>query len=337
MTEYTIESLLDTRERIVNQIEEGKLMVKEGAGFLGMTRQGLWKLRKNYRQYGRKALVGLKRGPKPYNKPWNRTPKEIEERVEELFLEHDVGPVRLSWLLEDKGIIISPSTIYRILVRRRLIFPKEGKRKVKPRYYQKGYPGEEIQLDTTEPFGKGKLILISAIDSYCRWAFAELYWGNTSKKASLFLRAIFSKAPFLIKRVRVDRGSEFQKEFIQACQELNIELIRNPKRCPQKNGKVERLHRTIEEECLWRCQAKPENLVLVKYWLSRWLSWYNTKRRHQGFGMKGKTPKQQLEHWLRKNLYHTYQEVPEVNKTLIQYIIGLLKNDCDIIGRVPPT
>mgnify|MGYP001583434072 FL=1 len=55
---------------------------------------------------------------------------------------------------------------------------------------------------------------------------------------------------------------------------------------------------TIEEECFWRVQAHREDINYARYWLSRYLAWYNTKRKHGGYGMKGRTPQQRIEDWI---------------------------------------
>ena len=82
------------------------------------------------------------------------------------------GPDTLLWIIEDHYhdqldfVKLSRSTIYRILVRRRLLGRNRGddgltqkqRRRLKHSHkYIKGYPGEEIQVDTTELFGNGKL------------------------------------------------------------------------------------------------------------------------------------------------------------------------------------
>lgn len=316
MTDHTIKALLNTRVRILQQVESGELQVKEAAQLLGMTRQGLWKLRNNAKKYGtRKALLGRKRGPLPGSRTWNRTPKHIEDKVEELWSNTEVGIDRLSWYLEDQGIVLSRATVYRILIRRRLIAVKQKGPRKEPKLYAKGYPGEEVQIDTTEPFGKGKGILISAIDDYSRWADAALYYGNTSMHASLFVKEYLRRAPFPVKAVRVDGGSEFQGSFKKACLQLGIKRIQNPPYSPQKNGKVERLHRTIEEECLWRVKTGIEE---GNYWLNRYLAWYNNTRRHGGFGMSRRTPRGQIEKWIIDNTFN-HPFFQDVNETLILY------------------
>ena len=320
MSDDTIKALVETRKRIVREVNDGRLSVKDGARFLGMTRQGLWKLRRNVEKHGmEKAVTGRKRGPLPGCRIWNRTPTWIEEKVENLWYDTGgVGADRLAWLLEDSFIEISRATVYRILVRRRLLRPKEKEPRKPAQLYTKGYPGEEVQLDTTEPFGKGKAIQISAIDDYSRWGGGDLYYGNTSLMASLFLKDLIIKAPFPISAVRVDNGSEFKAEFIKTCQELGIKIIRNPIHSPEKNGKVERFHRTIYEECLWRVNADKHDLEYGRYWLSRYLSWYNNKRRHGGYGMNKQTPRQKIEQWIIEN--QTDENYQDVNETMILYM-----------------
>ena len=221
------------------------------------------------------------------------------------------------WLLEDCGIIVYRATVYRILVRRRLIVPKQKEKRPPVTLYSKGYLGEEVQIDTTEPLGKSGPTLITPIDDFSRWGMADAYYGNRSDQAADFLRRLVSSAPFPIHAVRTDNGSEFKGVFLRVCEELGVRIIRNPVRHPTSNGKVERLHRTIEEECFWRVHARPNDLDYARYGFSRYLDWYNTKRRHRGYGINGKTPQQRIEDWIINT--SSYLEGVDVNETLILY------------------
>jgi transposase InsO family protein len=178
-----------------------------------------------------------------------------------------------------------------------------------------------VQIDATEPFGKSNGILMTAIDDHTRWVKAEIYRGNNSQNAAGFLERLVRELSFPITAVRVDNGAEFKDKFIKKTKELGIKLIRNPVGSPQKNGKVERMHRTIEEECLWRVGAKPSKLTEAQYQLNRYLAWYNHKRKHLGHGMNT-SPRLKLEKWLINNLEEDYQErnLADVNETLIRYI-----------------
>ena len=339
MTEYSKQKLINTKKRVIEEVEEGKLSVKTGANLLGITRQGLWKLRKQYKEYGDKALVGKKRGPRSWYQVHNRTPAWIEEKVEKIYLKHGGGPDTLLWIIEDYyhdqlGFIkLSRSTIYRILVRRRLLgkskretdgLTQKQRRRLKHSHkYTKGYPGEEVQVDTTEPFGKGNGWMINLVDDYSRWKASYFYPRNNSLSAKLALEHFINTAPFPVQAVRVDNGSEFKKKFKQYCQQQGIRLIKNPPNTPEHNGKVERLHRTVEEECLWQVpreyrNAKDEtNVQYINYMLSKHTFWYNTKRRHLGYRMKC-TPRQKIETWIINNetssLYRR-----DVNETLVLY------------------
>lgn len=274
MGKKTLEGLVETRKRIITDVNKGTLSVDAASRILGMTRQGLWKLRKQVKEHGEQAITGCKRGPKSYHKAHNRKDEWIEVQVERLFDLYGVGPDRLVWLLEDVGIEISRATVYRILVRRRLIFPHLKVKRAPVTLYSKGYPGEEVQIDTTLPFGKHGPVLATSVDDHTRHGLADCYRGNTSFNATVFLRKLVRLAPFPVKAVRVDNGSEFKGTFVKTCRELNIQIIRNPVRHPTSNGKVERLHRIIEEECLWRVQAHHYDLEYTRYWLTRYFAWY---------------------------------------------------------------
>ena len=88
--------------------------------------------------------------------------------------------------------------------------------------------------------------------------------------------------------------------------------------CPWTNGKVERLHRTIEEECLWKVvRDEVSDLEAVQYRLNIYAGWYNTKRRHGGYRMHC-TPRQKIEQWIINNKASELYE-GNVNETLVLY------------------
>lgn len=316
MTDSTIQSLVATKRTIILQVERKELRVKDALKLLGLSRSGFWKLRVGYRKFGSPALTGRKPGPKGFNRVWNRTVDDVEVRVVSLFHQYGTGPDRLLWELEPLGIKLSRITVYRILVRRRALLPKTKGKRLPPKLYAKGYPGEEVQIDATEPFGKGRGWSLAAVDDYSRYALARLQVKNNSQLSGQFLKYLVSVCPFHITAVRVDNGPEFKKDFVKACRRLKVKIIRNPPHHPTSNGKVERFHRTVEEECYWRLGANP-SLNEANFELGKYLGFYNERRRHQGFGMHKQTPKQRIEHYLNQEIY--FQE-ENVYLTVIQYI-----------------
>jgi hypothetical protein len=322
MTEYTKAHLLALKMHVLTELEVGKLAVSTAATILGMTRQGVWKLRKRWETQRYQALLGRKRGPKSYHRVHNRTPELVEEQVANAFIDHGVGIDSLQWVLEDlygeSWIPLSRSTIYRILIRRRLLTPNDKPRNYHTRRYAKGYPGEEVQLDATEPFGKGKIIEMDIVDDFSRYSGSYAYVGNTAVNAATAFQHFVDHAPFPVIAVRVDNGSETRKEFEVFCKRRGIIIRRNPPRTPQHNGKVERLHRTIEEECLWRIPKGADNPPeTIQYYLTQYINWYNTKRKHQGYHM-GCTPQYKIEQWILDHQSDDYCQ-SEVNETLILY------------------
>lgn len=281
------------------------------------------------------ALIGRKRGPKSWYRVHNRTPEWVEEKVEQIYLRHGGGPDTLLWIIQDYyhdqlGFInLSRSTVYRILVRRCLLNQKNKKDKKKDKHnhkYTKGYPGEEVQVDTTEPFGKGNGWLINFIDDYSRWKASYFYPANNSLQATKALKHFILSAPFPIQTIRVDNGSEFKKHFTRYCQQAGIRLIKNRPGTPEHNGKVERLHRTVEEECLWQVPRQYKNanssinIEYINHASAQHTLWYNTKRKHLDYKMNKLTPCQKIEDWLVNN-YDTESadSKEDVNQTLILY------------------
>jgi putative transposase len=71
------------------------------------------------------------------------------------------------------------------------------------------------------------------------------------------------------------RGYGLQQEFITP-------------HCPQQNGMVERVIRTLKEQCVHR--QRFETLQHANRVISDWIGFYNQRRPHQALGMK--TPAQ---------------------------------------------
>jgi len=80
----------------------------------------------------------------------------------------------------------------------------------------------------------------TAIDRCSRWG-----QGMAAKR---FLDRLIEQAPFEVRAIQVDGGSEFMAYFEQACEDRDLELCVLPPRPPQLNGRVERLQATYRHE-----------------------------------------------------------------------------------------
>lgn len=188
MTSYQEANLIAMKKRIIEQFKQKLLSQKEAISLLNMSSVGFWKLRKQYDKYGDSALLGLKRGPKPWGRTWNKTPPETEILVEQIYLQKPyLGSRRISWDMEDiYGIRLHKNTILRILRRRGLI-SKPAPPEKNPELYVKDYPGEEVQIDTCFPEGRLGDVAFVGVDDLTRWTLARFGSRATEAQSIKFL------------------------------------------------------------------------------------------------------------------------------------------------------
>ena len=122
---------------------------------------------------------------------------------------------------------------------------------------------------------------------------ARLVERANTKAAADFLHALVEAIPYHIHTVLTDNGSEFKSAvFRQAIRELGAEhrFIRAGR--PQTNGCVERVQRTVLEEC-WRpsfARSVVPSSTGLKRDLAAYVTSYNWYRSHNGRRTKGRTP-----------------------------------------------
>ncbi len=128
------------------------------------------------------------------------------------------------------------------------------------------------------PFGKHREVVkhFSAVDLFSRFSLAVVH------SRAGFLRGLVLRAPFPVRAVQVDGGSEFMAEFEWVCQSLGIELFVLPPRSPKLNGHVERMQRTLRDE--FYTQPLPSRVAAMQEELEGYLAYYNTRRPHMALG-----------------------------------------------------
>ncbi|MFQ6083267.1 MAG: integrase core domain-containing protein [Candidatus Aminicenantia bacterium] len=219
--------------------------------------------------------------------------KEIRERIPNIGKEK-IKPL-LDRYCEEMGIKkISASTIGRVIKRYNIYFlpprlDSRGRMKVRKRQKRlrrKGYtpqkPGDLVQIDGITLFLDGiKRYILSAVDMRSRFAFSYLYERLTSKAAVDFMEKLENVAPFQIKKIQTDNGSEFLGEFDKYVKRKEITHYFIYPRHPQSNSLVERFNRTLGEEFVeWKAPHPEEkerfNMEMVNY-----LLFYNCERPHK--------------------------------------------------------
>lgn len=75
---------------------------------------------------------------------------------------------------------------------------------------------------------------------------------------------------------------------------LHARLVKIPKGCKQYNGRVERSHRTDDEEFYLPLLLSIHSENDLLHYAAAWVFYYNTSRPHYGYHMDGLSPLQRL-------------------------------------------
>lgn len=242
-------------------------------------------------------LAPQSRKPKNYRKP--EYSADLVEEVRNIRVATGYGKDKLTAILKRDGWQVSESTVGRIIHKYKLPKPpkktraKRAQKPVarlrKPRDFKSKGPGELVGLDTIvlSYFGF-RFYVIVAIDWYSRVAIARCYSSPSSKNAADLLLRMQLALGVPIKAVNTDNGSEFLKNFILACKQMQITHYFNYPRCPKMNAITERFNRTLQEDTVWPERNSP--LSEFNQSLSRFIFTYNFYRPH--YSLSNQTPVQ---------------------------------------------
>ena len=252
----------------------------------------------------------------------NSIPVLVEQRIVAFALGHPgYGPAHISSELRRPkwgGFTVSANGVYRVLRRhgigtRALRYgllagyaapPEALPREPEPeRHIAVSRPGELLQMDCfcigRLSGTKGVVWQYTAIDAYSAFTWGELhvtprnpdvrFASALARRAARELR----DAGWELERVSTDNGSEFRNRVFDAeLERLGAAHTRISPGRPQSNGFVERVQRTILDECWKPAFARylvPKYMGLRRE-LVRYLELYNHDRTHNGRHTKGRIP-----------------------------------------------
>jgi transposase InsO family protein len=255
----------------------------------------------------------------------NQLSQLTEQRILAFSLGHPgLGPRRVSATLAQErwgGILVSPNGVWRVLRRHGLsrrisrlslvagyAAPPEPERPVpEVRHVAVDHPGELVGFDCFH-VGRlsgtaGRVWQYTAIDLATSHVWAELHTtplNPAAKKTSALARRVAADLAahgWRLEGVLTDNGSEFRShEFGETVRELGArQRFIHPGR-PTTNGAVERVQRTILEEC-WRpsfARSLVPKLLGLSRDLETYLRFYNEERAHTGRLTQGRTPLETL-------------------------------------------
>ena len=255
----------------------------------------------------------------------NQTNPVIEARVLAFAIAHPgLGPRRISASLAQErwgGIVISHNGVWRILRRHGLsrrvsrlslvagsAAPAEIGRPAEPeRHIEVDHPGELVGFDCFHvgrlSGTKGKVWQYTAIDLATSFVWAELHTtplnpsARSTSRLARRVAADLASFGWRLERALTDNGQEFRSsEFGDALRDVGAVQTRIHPGRPTSNGSVERVQRTILEEC-WRpsfARSLVPKLGGLERDLEGYLAYYNTERAHTGRYTQGRTPWQTL-------------------------------------------
>lgn len=336
MTESTKRklSLLQLAEELGN--------VSKAVEIMGYHRDSYYEIRRAFQTGGVAGLVEQRRGPK--NPHPNRVSSEVEEHILAFSLEFPTyGAQRVANELRLRDITVSPSGVRGVWLRHdletrykrlmRLEVHAQGETvmlsdeqvrllerhscEFRMRHVKANAPGELLNQDTFywgTLKGVGKVYVQVVVDVFCSLAFAKVY---TSKMPVTSADLLYDRVlPFYealgvkVQAVLTDNGREYcgrpeRHPYELFLQLEDIEHRTTKVRSPRTNGFVERMNRTLLDEC-FRVAGRTTWYITpeeIQRDLDTFLDFYNLKRSHQGYRLKGRTPAQALREALgRKRL-----------------------------------
>jgi transposase InsO family protein len=237
---------------------------------------------KYYSWIGRKGKANNHNGKIPKKHwclPWEK------EAIINYAKEHpDEGYRRLTYMMIDENIAaVSPATTYRILKSAGLLnrWNKVKKSLKGNGFNQPTSAHQHWHTDIKYVNYKGTfLFLISVIDGYSRFiVHHELRRHMEEFDIEITLQRALEKYPRSKPRIISDNGPQYlSKDFVEYLKIVGLKHIRTSIAYPQSNGKIERYHRTISEECLRKKSLI--NLGDARKQIDDFIDYYNTKRLH---------------------------------------------------------
>lgn len=246
------------RQRIIRYLE--KHTVTEASIYFKTSRKTIYKWLHRYDG----TLKSLEdRSHRPHNSPKAHTEEEIKQ-IRRCMNKYK-SDILLAYqtMIEKHGYTRSYGGFKRLVLKLRAGEPKKKKQKRKPKPYKRAeYIGQKVQIDVKYVpsycvTNGQKYYEYIAVDECSRWAFRQMYEEHSTHSSYKFLLALIKAAPFQIREIQTDNGSEFTNAlkstkgrktmFEKALEQLDIKYHRIRIATPQHNGKVERQNRQDEE------------------------------------------------------------------------------------------
>jgi transposase InsO family protein len=288
--------LVEQRYRAVCEVLDGAT-VTDVAERNGVTRQTVHTWLRRYASHGIAGLVD--KTSKPESCPHQMTPV-VEARIVEMRRAHPSwGPRSIRTHLDREGVAPLPgrSSIYRALVRHRLLEPTQRKRSRSDyKRWERSKSMELWQMDIVGRFYLAdgtEMKVVTGVDDHSRYCVcARIVARATAKPVcdALSFALLTHGAP---NEILTDNGKVFTARFgpgpgpvlfDRICHNNGIKHRLTAPYSPTTTGKVERFHRTYRDEFLVDHDRRHATIDEAQEALDTWVEQYNTDRPHQSLG-----------------------------------------------------
>ena len=287
--------LVEQRHKAVLEVLGGATVTDVALRY-GVTRQTVHRWLKRYARFG---LGGLVDHPSRPARCPHQMPPVVEARVLELRRAHPAwGPRTIRHWLMREGVDPPPgrSSIYRCLVRHRLIDPQKRRRRREDyRRWERSRSMELWQMDVIGGVrleGGRQLKIVTGLDDHSRFCVSALLVYRATARPMCEALALAMRRYGVPEQILTDNGKVFSGRFgpgrgevlfDRICRENGIRHLLTAPHSPTTTGKVERFHKTLRKEFIsGRIFASLEEAQAE---LDVWVDFYNTERPHQGIGM----------------------------------------------------
>jgi len=241
-------SLKERRTIILKRVKHGWPVTTICAHF-GINRDTFYYHWNSYRLHGWEGLEVKSRRPHTVHS----TPQDIVERVMEIRRLYGYGPNKIEAVLRQDGVSLGHNTIHRILVKQGLNHPLEEPRRTwgRTRFER---PSSNSLWQTDFMLTEEDDWMVTYLDDHSRFVTGCRidHDARGENAISLLRRAIaMFGAPT---QILTDQGSQFVNprggatQFQRFCLDNDIEHVKASVRRPTTIGKLERWHRTYQEE-----------------------------------------------------------------------------------------
>lgn len=186
-------------------------------------------------------------------------------------------------MIDENIAAVSPASNYRILSNAGLLnkWNKVSSSKKGSGFDQPEKPHQHWHIDIKYVNYKGTfLFLISIIDGYSRYiVHHELRCNMQESDVEITLQKALEKFPGYKPRIISDNGTQFiSRDFRDYLALVELKHIRTSVAYPQSNGKIERFHRTVNEEHLSKTYMI--DIDDARKQLNNYIDHYNNRRLH---------------------------------------------------------